>query len=196
MWILICGSLANGKQVIAEHLEKHHGFTFLREKPASSQLSGLSVELDWFVQRLHNHKKAQADMDETDTVTIRSLWDQKEVFIPTFQDDYLPEYQLMQRLFNEIESQLKPPHMIIFMRGRKLDAYNRMELTGRERVNEAVYDKVQSLYEEFIHKIGIPVVEIEPVSADKIIDMVEYGVASIKASKLSDQTIWTRKFYR
>ncbi len=194
MWIVVTGPLATGKQVVAEHLVNHHNFTLLPQ--SGPEDPGVETELIWMGERLRAHREAEKTT-ETRHVIIRSLWDMKEVFWPAYEGTYL-KASTIKALENLIDwPQLKPPQMVIYLKGRKIESYSRMQLTGRTQVNEAIYDKIQSLYEQFLKKVAVPVIDIDAtLTADKIIDQVDYCVASVEASKLTDQTIWKRSFYR
>lgn len=196
MWIAVTGDLATGKRLVAKFLEKK-GYKYFDQ--SATRRYGVHAELEWLALRAEQQLEAQSD-PEKDFVTIRSVWDQREVFWPALTNSTAltsEDLLCLDRVWQLIEPRLKPPTMIISLLGRKIDSYARMDLTGRPHINEAFYDHIKSLNEVFLKKVAIPVVEIDAsLKVDALLDTVDYSVASIKASKLSDTTIWTKKFYR
>jgi deoxyadenosine/deoxycytidine kinase len=199
MWIAILGAPGTGKTLVAEMLSKD-GFDLLDyEKPEAEK--PFKKDLKHFTGRLRNQLIAAQVMNRKDVVTIRSIWDTYGIFIKAsrrLQEISEDEFSIFKQIYDSFpDGGLEPPHAVIWTRTDKMSAFNRMALRGVE-INQEHFNLQLAAYEELMSEVKVPIIEIDTsqMRPEAIKKNLDFGIASLKASNLSSQSLWSRSFFR
>jgi hypothetical protein len=200
MWIIASGATGTGKEHVVSLL-KTQGFenqTSIYQLP--EDLSPLERELTLAMGRAKDMIKAGKDMNRRDVVTMRSFFESRDIFIPIAHEQTELGAQDM-KLINIVSSTMDnefftPPHAVIYCRSDKMSAYNRQSLRGGITVSDVIFNRQIELYDQWIAKLRVPVIEINVAdSPDKISRDLEFGISSIKAANLVGSSVWDRTFF-
>lgn len=198
MWLQISGPDATGKTLVAELLA-YDGFQIIRHEPVVETHS-FRRELEFLTRRLAAQLEAQKRMARENVVTIRSVWESALVFAPLAEcrTEIQPwENEFIQKTFRTLEPQLEAPTAVIFVKSdKKMISMDRMLLKG-ERPDEERLRAQTKFYEDFAEQISVPVIELDASDKpERMKELLEFGVASLRASRLSANNFWRRDFLR
>lgn len=198
MWVSIVGACGTGKHSVLKMLEKD-GYEFIPTNSPAEIAPGFDLEFSHACERLRVQVQAQKIMNKKNVVTVHTFWETQDVYVPiALKKDQLTYIEvarltLMHNTFKEI---LEPPHAMIYIQSEKMNAFNRMSLR-QQTVSQDDFNEQIRLFDEFVKKIRIPVVEIDGNrTPDQIKKDLEFGVASLKASTVGSQSFWNREFFR
>jgi len=199
MWIALCGPTGTSKQKIVEYLKKDFEFEKY-EFPIEENLPAFDKILTLLIKHQERQFRIHEDMKDSSILTVRSIWDVSEVFSKVMfkrQEISKEQYNWITKYVSAVTDCLKPPSAIIYMKPvSKMASYNRILMKEGE-VDQTLFDLMAEAYEEFMGKLGIPVVEIDHGSyIDEILKQIEYGVSSLKTSALTEDSIWTRRMFK
>ena len=199
---MILGPTGSGKRVVADYMVKE-GSELLEPKfDIEDSNDNFSKQLTYLMRRLEVQMRAASLRDRRDIVTIRSFFDDYEVYLKTMHDLTTLTDRDMKHFATIYENVCKmqqiaePPDIVIYMKTPKMSAMNRQALTDN-LIHQDFFHKEVEYYEEFIQKIAVPIIEIDASAKPEVVkNELDYGVSSLKAARLGSQTVWRRHFFK
>ncbi|MDY5969905.1 MAG: deoxynucleoside kinase [Bacteroidales bacterium] len=197
MHIAIAGNIGSGKTTLTKMLARHYGYSALFESTEGNPylISFYEDMRRWSfnlqIYFLYQRFKQLLDIkqSETDVVQDRTLYEDAYIFAPNLHTMGLlnsRDYDTYLHLFELLCSFVRPPDMLIYLRGEVPTLVKQIQKRGREYENTIRLDYLSSLnerYEEWTQKYDLGkmlVVDIEKYNfADKpadlgcVIDMID-----------------------
>lgn len=199
MWISLIGGEGTCKRAVAEWMRDQEGFRIIEDEfiPDSFLSDHFSNQIELLLSRYKTqYSDCQVNMNDEDIVQIRSFWDIHEVYSKTLLDaDAISggDYDLLSKIYDTLNLSLTPPHTIFYCNATTIQASNRMKLTDATEHTEEHLARVRREYESYVERLRPPVVEIATGGPfDKVIDVVRFGLNSIKSTKLGGQSLWKK----
>jgi len=196
MWAVISGADGSGKAVIAEW--------FVREDFQNKSKKVLKAKDEFHQEMLNSANYTHTALECADMMhganvfSIRSLWENGEIFLPLarkFQEITVQEYETGIQCYNLIKSIIPAPSCFVYCKIDARSAMDRAMLKG-ESFHQDKLKAMINLYDEMFEKINIPVLEIDMTkSIDQSLKDLDYAVQSIKASGSDNQSIWKRTVF-
>lgn len=187
MWVSIIGPSGSGKGLIASTL-KNLKFTLSGDGSAENSQYYFTVD-----------KVAAEKMYDEDIFTIGSMWDFHECKVPFYHQIYQTndfDKEMQDNIYSQIKGVIHPPSFVVYTKITKALAHDRLLLTGE---GEQLLHNIQiqlDLYDDFITRVSVPVIELDMSKGDKVIDDLLFGVDSIRSTRLGGQSIWKMEMMR
>lgn len=198
MWVTIMGVDGSGKNAVAEHLISNHGYKNLS---VTHEGNGFRAELKTLSLRMESHHLAHNQGNFDNSLTIRSAIDSMD-----FYPEYLlrtlqikkEEYEDLRILRSYVLKRLPTPDCAIFLEIDKINAHNRTLLKNNNQTLTDEEINLQSeIYEEIANEIAIPLIRVSMnVDFLLVLNEIDFGLSSIRASNLQSRSIFKREFYR
>jgi hypothetical protein len=198
MWIVVTGGVASGKRKVVDFFEKD-GYELIDEKPDVSG-SRFEVEANWMISRAKAQVQASRSRERKDVVTIRTVFDSRDIFIPyAYESTMLNErdYKLL-NMMSQIydDNAFQPPHAVIMMTTPARAVMDYAKLNGDEVTSEEVLWQ-EKAYKAFAERIRVPVIEIDASKrADLMAEDIAYYMNSLKSTALGGGSVWQKTFFR
>lgn len=198
MWIQIIGATGTGKEHVL-NLIKKDGYELIGSPVVQLPENQLLQELNYAAARACWDVKAASLMERKDVVTIRSYYESRDIFVPTaFQMTQLTkaELEIFQTCYSFLDDEFfTPPDVVLFCKATKVNALNRAAMRGVQ-INDDVFNKQVELYDEYVKKIRVPVIELDSLADPAHVQKnLEFGISSIKTANLSSRSIWKRTMF-
>lgn len=198
MWVIVMGADATSKGAVVDYLTENR-FEYIPVKAPAASASLVEREVEWGSRYICAHLQAQERALNHEVVTVRSIWEWGEIFPKMLlergelTDD---EARLIDRMYRPLRKQLPPPNAIIAMNPtKKMTIFDRQLLKGRG-IDDKRLTTLYEAYSKFFEQIKIPVIELdssEPL--DRLRSSIEFGIASLRATKLTGQTLWKKELF-
>jgi len=199
MWMIVMGGDSTSKGAVVDYLVKQEKFEYIPLDKQESTTVAIEREIRFGGSYLTTHMMAQENARIKDVVTVRSFWEWAEIFPQVLvKRGELSESdaRVIKVLYESIKVVLKPPTAVVYMHpSQKMTMYDRALLNNKQPDDERMTTLLK-LYEGFVQKIKIPVIEIdasEPMERMK--SSLEFGLASLRASKLTDDSFWKKVMF-
>jgi len=195
MWVAVMGAPGGAKKEIAEFLgfkkKDHVNFT-PDENPFLNHLM-------FYLNRLVSQKTIESDRDDSDFVTIGSVWEAVEVYAKVAMqrgDIVKKDYDILWGIYSH--TTFSPPDAIFYSCPPKMTSYNKMMLSGENSIDQEYFDAIVCAYEELTNKVAMPVVRVERIeNINDLKNDIEFNIASIKSSGVNvGSTIWKKKMFK
>jgi len=199
MWICLIGP-PTCKQNIAKDLSERSGYRHSTvTQPRFAGNHPEMVQYNFLDQYFRQNLEMQDRMSKEDLVTISSFWCQHEVYAKALHMNKIitdDDFELSEKFYKRLSRHLEPPSCFIYLTGTHIEIRSRLGLKNEDEGSEEWVEAVRTSYDEFVKKIRVPVIEIDggkPYSS--IWGEVDFDIAQMKTTRLSDQTLWTRTIF-
>lgn len=198
MWIQIIGATGTGKEAVLNLITKD-GYEHIGWPVHQVQDNQLLQELNYAAVRARVDVKAASLMERKDIVTVRSYYESRDVFVPTaveMTQMTKSDQQIFDTCYSFLDDDFfTPPDVVIFCKATKINALNRAAMRGVQ-INDDVFNKQVQLYDEYVKKIKVPVIELDSLADPAQVQKnLEFGISSIKTANLSSRSIWKRTMF-
>lgn len=203
MWMVFVGADGVAKNKIAEALVKD-GWQW--RVPAECQFkfseNTFAKQIEYLSGRFRLQHQIQKVMAEEDILTVRSLWDVCAVYSSLMLEmNFIQQWEadVLEMISEDLAASLSCPHLIIYLKARKSDAFNRMAMRQVRSVydNEYWWVRLDKAYDEYVKRIRVSNVEVD-VSRDfaDVMNDVKAAIDSVKSTTFMSKTIWQKSFFK
>ena len=210
MWISVIGSIGVGKKRISDQIAQKEGATYF-EDFVYDELQDKFVKepqtyaMDWQVYILTEKFKQQIDMSKrsrTATVVTSRLLEDIKIFSKMLRHFELMsnrDYQIIREIYYSYQEALEPPSIVILLKADIMSTWYMKELTENVcAFTDNTYIKwLNDEYEALAERIAVPMVEVDmSENFDQNWKIIEAGIASVRTTGLTQETLWTKKLLR
>ena len=197
MHIAIAGNIGAGKTTLTRLLSKHYGWTPHYEEVNDNpylddfyeDMKRWSFNLQIFFLRSRLGQVMKIRESGKDVIQDRTIFEDACIFAPNLTDMGLMtvrDYDNYEAIFNQMISFIKPPDLLIYLKGSVPTFVNQIQKRGREYESSIRLDYLKSLndrYNEWAdnYKSGkLLVIDVDHINFDeniqdlsKVIDMID-----------------------
>ena len=196
MWINVVGA-PSAKQKIVSSLEQAFNFEISGSLTLEQTTDLSQPEL----MRLYLEKdrlNAQIGLADN-SASVNSFHFQHLVYARALYEMNLisnQDYDESQRIYNEFQSKIPPPSLIIYLRAAPVLIINKCKLEENS-VNEALVELVIKYFNQLSEHIRVPLLELEATAPfDSLWEDVKFEIDQIGTTRLSDHTFWTKTLFK
>ena len=196
MWINIVGA-PSSKQKIADTLVSE--FSFQNNCPITKdEVKNLS-QPDLMRTYFERDKSKYQQGVGSNAVSINNFHFQHLVYARALYELNLlsnEDYDESQRIYNEFQSKIPPPSILIYLTADPVLIINKCKLEENE-INESLVELILKYSAQVVEQIRIPVLEMEATAPfDRLWDDVKFEVDQIGTTRLAEQSFWTRTLFK